>query len=101
LRTFRESKKLGLDNVFYNRVWAIPKSEMWDEIKKKNLDTYHYMNICLPSTVHVSSDDVTELFYRQTRNWREELLKKHVSKEKIQKFSKEHPFIAGILRKFL
>jgi radical SAM superfamily enzyme YgiQ (UPF0313 family) len=64
LWTGKKSKQLGLDHVFYNRVWAIPKSEMYSQIKEEKLDEYEYANIVIPKTRYVSADLVTDMYYK-------------------------------------
>jgi len=64
LWTGSKSKQLRLDYVFYNRVWAIPKSEMYSLIKEEKLNEYEQANIVIPRTRHVSADDVTDIYYK-------------------------------------
>ncbi len=62
--TGKKSKQLGLNYVFYNRMWAIPKSEMYSLIKEEGLAEYEYANIVIPRTRHVSADEVTDIYYK-------------------------------------
>ena len=64
LWTGRKSKWLGVDDISYNRVWAIPKSEMYSQIKEERLDEYEYVNIVIPRTRYVSADEVTAIYYK-------------------------------------
>jgi len=64
LWTGRKSKQLGLNYVSYNRVWAIPKSEMYSLIKEEKLNEYEQANIVIPRTRHVSADEVTDIYYK-------------------------------------
>ena len=64
IRNYKKSKKLGLKDRFYNRVWAIPRSEMYDEIVNEGLDYYSHENIILPSTRFLSADELNELYYQ-------------------------------------
>ena len=64
LWTGSKSKQLRLDYVFYNRVWAIPKSEMYSLIKEEKLNEYEQANIVIPRTRYVSADEVTDIYYK-------------------------------------
>lgn len=63
-KNYNESKTLNLALTFYNRVWAIPISQMYFEILNRNLDYYSFENIILPSTEHLSADEVNKLYYQ-------------------------------------
>jgi radical SAM superfamily enzyme YgiQ (UPF0313 family) len=80
LWTGKKSKQLGLDYVFYNRVWAIPKSEMYSLIKEEKLDEYEYANIVIPRTRHVSADEVTDIYYKIAHPFLTRMLLKLLSK---------------------
>jgi len=79
LLTGKKSKQLGLDYVFYNRVWAIPKSEMYSLIKEEKLDEYEYENIVIPRTRHVSADEVNDIYYKIAHPFSMRLLLKSLS----------------------
>ncbi len=64
LKNYKNSKKLDLSVIFYNRVWAIPVSQMYYEVLNNNLDHYTYENIILPSTKYLSADEVNQLYYK-------------------------------------
>lgn len=80
LLTGKKSKQLGLDYVFYNRVWAIPKSEMYSLIKDEKLNEYEYENIVIPRTRHVSADEVTDIYYKIAHTFSIRILLKLLSK---------------------
>ena len=80
LWTGKKSKQLGLDYVFYNRVWAIPKSEMYSLIKEEKLDEYEHANIVIPRTRHVSADEVSDIYYRIAHPFLTRMLLKSLSK---------------------
>lgn len=64
IKNFNESKKLNLASTFYNRVWAIPISQMYYDILNQNLDYYSFENIILPSTENLSADEVNKTYYQ-------------------------------------
>jgi radical SAM superfamily enzyme YgiQ (UPF0313 family) len=64
LKNYKNSKKLNLSVTFYNRVWAIPVSQMYYEVLNQNLDYYTFENIILPSTKYLSADQVNQLYYK-------------------------------------
>jgi len=103
LRTIKESKKLGLDIVFYNRVWAIPKSAMYNFIIKNKLDAYKFENIIIPATKYLSADEVTDLYYDNVgkEKWKIALLKKIIGEENLLEFKNKHPLITNFFKKFL
>jgi radical SAM superfamily enzyme YgiQ (UPF0313 family) len=80
LWTGKKSKQLGLDYVFYNRVWAIPKSEMYSQIKEEKLDEYEHANIVIPRTRYVSADEVTNIYYKIAHPFLTRMLLKLLSK---------------------
>lgn len=55
-------RKLKLNHVSINRAYAFPKSEMWSEILKENLDAFSHNGIILPRTKHVTKK-VVDLMY--------------------------------------
>lgn len=62
-RNYKLSKKLNLKVRFYNRVYAIPRSDMYDDIINEGLDEYVFENIVLPATRGLSADRVNKLYY--------------------------------------
>ena len=76
LRTVQESREIGLDFVFYNRCWAIPKSALHDEIKAKGLDRYEFEGIVLPDTEYLHADEVTEIYWNAVTSWKMRLAAK-------------------------
>ena len=73
LYTVGTSKTWQIDHIDYSRVFAIPKSELYDLVKRKNLNRYEYNDIILPDTEHVSADEVScicsKAFNWKTRLW--------------------------------
>lgn len=63
VNNYLSSKKLDLQVRFYNRVWAIPHSEMYEEILNEGLDYYAFENILLPGTRYLGADDLNKLYY--------------------------------------
>lgn len=55
--------RLKLDHVSLNRAYAFPKSDMYDEILKHNLDTVNHNGIILPKTKHASRQ-VVDIAYK-------------------------------------
>ena len=78
--TGKKSKQLGLNYVFYNRMWAIPKSEMYSLIKEEGLDEYEHANIVIPRTRYVSADEVTDIYYKIAHPFLIRMLLKLLSK---------------------
>ncbi len=72
LHTIRMSKTWQLDIVVYNRVFAIPRSELYDLVKRKGLDRYNHNDIILPDTEHVSADRVSRICSKAP-NWKARL----------------------------
>jgi len=64
VKNYQSSKKLALGTRSYNRVWAVPYSQMYDEIINEGLDDYSFENIVLPATRHISADELNKLYYR-------------------------------------
>ena len=64
IKNYKSSKKLNLKFRFYNRVWAVPFSDMYNEIINEGLDDYSFENIVLPATKHMSADELNKLYYR-------------------------------------
>jgi radical SAM superfamily enzyme YgiQ (UPF0313 family) len=81
MRNIKESKTLGLDHVFYNRVHSIPGTRMYREIIDNDLDDYSKENIIIPSTYYLSANKVNRLFYRKTGKW------KAIIKKRLRDFS--------------
>ncbi len=102
LKTIKESKKMGLDTVFYNRVWAIPKSAMYEFIIKNKLDTYKFENIIIPATKYLSADEVTDLYYKNVGKdkWQIIVFKKIIGEKKLLGFKNKHPLIVNFSKKF-
>jgi len=73
LYTIKTSKTWQIDHIDYSRVCAIPKSELYDLVKRKNLDRYEYNDVILPDTEYVSADGVSRIcskaFNWETRLW--------------------------------
>jgi len=67
--TIKTSKTWHLDHIDYCRFFAIPKSELYDLVKRKGLDRYEYNNIILPDTEYVHADKVTHI-YNKSYNWK-------------------------------
>ncbi len=76
LRTVEESREIGLDFVFYNRCWAIPKSALHDEIMAKGLARYEFEGIVLPDTEYLHADEVTEIYWNAVTSWKKRLAAK-------------------------
>jgi anaerobic magnesium-protoporphyrin IX monomethyl ester cyclase len=102
LKTIKESKKLDLDITFYNRVWAVPKSQMYNFIIKNKLDTYRFENIIIPATKYLSADEVTNLYYNNVGKdkWEIMVLKKIIGEKKLLEFKNRHPLVVNFLKKF-
>ncbi|NQT46451.1 MAG: B12-binding domain-containing radical SAM protein [Candidatus Omnitrophica bacterium] len=98
-RTFVESKKLGLDNIFYNRIYAFPHSEMYEDIRKKHLNSCEYNNIIIPDTEYISSKDVTEFYYKCQYNWKKRLIKMFIPEMHRTHFKKRHPILTMLIKK--
>jgi radical SAM superfamily enzyme YgiQ (UPF0313 family) len=64
IRNHSSSKKLNLNICFYNRVWAIPVSDMHSQIINEGLDYYCFENIILPATRYLSADELNKLYYK-------------------------------------
>ncbi len=99
-KNFSESKKLNLSVTFYNRVWAIPISQMYYEIVNRNLDYYTFENIILPSTEYLSADEVNSLYFRLVS--KKEVIDKKlntlIGKELVNWVKKKFPFIVTLYR---
>ncbi|MBU0628102.1 MAG: B12-binding domain-containing radical SAM protein [Nanoarchaeota archaeon] len=63
-KNYKLSKTLKLKYRFYNRVYAFPGSEMYDEILHEGIDNYCFENIMLPGTRHLSAKRVNRLYYQ-------------------------------------
>ena len=72
LHTIKTSKTWRLDHINYNRVFAIPRSELYDLVKRKGLDRYDHNDIILPDTEHVSADRVSHIC-NKALNWKTRL----------------------------
>lgn len=64
IKNYKSSKKLNLKIRFYNRVWAIPLSDMYSQVIDERLDDYSFENIILPATRYMSADELNDLYYR-------------------------------------
>lgn len=73
--TFAVSRKLGLDHAFYNRLWLIPGTRLYDEVRAAGLATYEYQHIVLPATKYLTSEQVTDAYYTNLYNRRTRLLR--------------------------
>lgn len=73
--TFAVSRTLGLDHAFYNRLWLIPGTRLYDEVRAAGLATYEHQHIVLPATQHLSSEQVTDAYYNNLYNRRTRLLR--------------------------
>ena len=69
LYTIKTSKTWSIDHIDYSRVGAIPKSELYDLVKRKNLDRYEYNDIILPDTEYVHADEVDRIC-NKALNWK-------------------------------
>jgi len=103
LSTIKESKKIGLDNIFYNRVWAIPKSEMHNYVIKNRLDTYKFENIVIPSTEYLSADEVTNIYYKYVgrKSWIKKIIRRIFGDSFIKNFRKHFPDLFTFLNKHI
>jgi len=103
IKNYQSSKKLNLKVVFYNRIWAIPSSEMYDEIINNGLDYYSYENIILPSTKYLTADEVNDIYYKLVS--KKELFIKQIikilGKERTIFFKKRFPFLFHYLKRLL
>jgi len=72
LYTVKTSKTWQLDNIDYNRFLGFPKSELYDLVKRKNLNRYEYNDIILPDTEYISADEVTRI-YNRAFDWKPRL----------------------------
>lgn len=94
IKNYQLSKKLNLKNVFYNRVWAIPRSDMYDQIIEEGLDDYTIENIILPGTRYLSANQLNQLYY--TLISRKEIFSKKIisflGKKNITRIKKYLPF---------
>lgn len=64
LDTIKTSKAWKLDTVDYNRFFGFPGSDLYDLVKRKNLDRYKYNEVILPDTEYVHADKVTRIYNR-------------------------------------
>jgi len=64
VKRIKDAKKLGLWNVYFNRVFSFPKSEMHTEIIDNNLDGYSIDGIVIPSTYFLSMKEVNKLHFK-------------------------------------
>jgi len=69
LYTIKTSKTWQIDHIDYSRIFTIPKSELYDLVKRKNLNRYEYNDIILPDTEYVSADEVSRICSRAF-NWK-------------------------------
>jgi len=67
--TIKTSKTWYLDHIDYCRFFAIPRSELYDLVKRKGLNRYEYNSIILPDTEYVHADKVTHI-YNKSYNWK-------------------------------
>jgi radical SAM superfamily enzyme YgiQ (UPF0313 family) len=58
-----KTNRLKLDHVSLNRAYAFPRSDMYDEIIKHNLDAVNHNGIILPRTKHTSRQ-VVDIAYK-------------------------------------
>ena len=63
IKRFKDSNKLGLWNTFYNRFYAIPYSDLYQEVKDNNLDQLEFQNIILPRTYFINAYTVNWLYF--------------------------------------
>jgi len=63
LSTGTEARKFNLDIVFFNRLYAIPKSQVHSIIITEKLKKYETDNIILANTRTVDADRVTQIYY--------------------------------------
>lgn len=103
LKNYKNSKKLGLSVRFYNRVWAVPVSEMYYEILEKGLDYFSFENIILPSTETLSAEELNDLYYKLVS--RKVLFDKKISKilgtKTVKYIKSKFPIITKYYRKIL
>jgi len=76
LATLRESHTLGLDQVYINRCWAVPRTALHDEIMAKGLDRRRFGAVVIPDTESLHADAVTELYWRHTNSWKMRLARR-------------------------
>jgi len=102
IKNYQESKKLDLGITFYNRVWAIPTSDMYNQIIDEGLDHYSFENIILPGTKYLSADELNKLYYELVS--RKELFVKKmfkiIGKRKINFIRKNFNFLYRIAFKW-
>ena len=94
LKTIKGARSIGLDKVFFNRFFAIPKSKLYMEVKKKSLDRYEFENIIIPDTEYLHADEVTDLFWENAVSIKKRLLASLVTPRGAE-------IIDRILRNFL
>ncbi len=104
IKNYKTSKTLGLKHRFYNRVWAIPSSNMYSEIINMSLDAYCFENIILPGTQNISADELNKLYYRLVsrkslyRRWWIKLLGKERFRYIRTKFPRAYRIVSDLLK---
>jgi len=103
MKNYTESKRLNLSVHFYNRVWAVPISQMYFEILHRNLDYYSFENIILPSTESLSADEVNKLYYRlvSRKIFIDNKLQKIIPKRLSNSIKEKLPYLVRFYRKLL
>lgn len=103
IRNYKSSRKLNLKVRFYNRVWAIPFSDMYNEIINEGLDDYSFENIVLPATKHISADELNKLYYRliSRKSTYRRLGLKMLGKKRVRYIRNKFPSIYKIASKLL
>jgi radical SAM superfamily enzyme YgiQ (UPF0313 family) len=103
IKNYEDSQKLNLSVTFYNRVWAIPVSEMYHDILNQNLDYYSFENIILPSTIYLSADEVNRLYFKlvSKRQIIDKTLSKILGSKISQSMKEKFPRMIAIYRYIL
>ncbi len=103
IKNYNDSKKIGLDIRFYNRVWAIPKSEMYDEIIAHNIDRYEYRDILLPGTKYLSAKEVNDLYFKLVSGKERigKILSGLIGEKRMENIKKKFPFLQKLGVKLL
>ena len=104
IKNYKLSKKLGLKHRFYNRIWAIPSSNMYSEIINEGLDEYCFENIILPGTRNMSAEKLNKLYCRlvSRKGLYRRLGIKLLGKERFKyirtKFPRVYRIVSGLLK---
>lgn len=98
-RTFAESRTLGLDHAFFNRLWVIPGSALWSQLETEKIEVQRAGDILLPGTRHLSADGVTDLYYHSMYNRRVRLLKQLVPQSLVDRINRDHPGLYRLARR--